>query len=60
MLPAILYLGVLGALYALVYYINHKTPVPKGCEEIIAACGSCTTNICGAHPSQQIKEIKHV
>ncbi|MBN2849932.1 MAG: hypothetical protein JXK92_04680 [Erysipelotrichaceae bacterium] len=57
----VLYLAALGGLYALVYYLNHKTPVPAGCESIRAACDGCAIGSCGNHPSQQeFKEEQHV
>lgn len=46
------YLGILGAFYALVYYLNHKTPVPEGCEDLKASCKGCHDFSCGNHPSQ--------
>lgn len=48
----VFYLGVLGAFYALVYYLNHKTPVPEGCEDLKASCKGCHDFSCGNHPSQ--------
>ena len=58
MLNAIIYLAALGAFYALVYYLNHRTPRPQGCEEIDATCGTCSLGHCGNHPSQQFTEVK--
>ncbi|MFR4218679.1 MAG: hypothetical protein ACLT16_13600 [[Clostridium] innocuum] len=42
----VLYLGALGAVYALVFYFNHKTPLPKGCEDLKAQCKGCHDHSC--------------
>lgn len=51
MIAAVAYLGVLGAVYALFYYLNHKTPLPKGCEHIKAECDGCHDVACCNHPT---------
>lgn len=56
MLKAVLYLAILGGLYALVYYLNHKTPVPEGCEHLKAECEGCHDVSCCNHPVYQQKE----
>lgn len=38
-MAAIFYFAILAAIYAAVYYLNHKTPLPKGCER--AVCKGC-------------------
>ena len=58
-MEAVLYLAALGGFYGLVFFLNHKTPRPEGCEDIEATCSSCSLGHCGNHPSQQIKEIKN-
>lgn len=49
----ILILAGLGAAYALVYYLNHKTPVPEGCEQYQQACQGCQDFACANHPDNQ-------
>ena len=53
MIPAVLLLAGLGAFYALGYVLNHRTPVPKGCEDLKAECEGCHDFSCGNHPSYQ-------
>lgn len=55
MFKAILFGGVLASIYALSYYLNHKTPVPKGCENLKTDCDGCTISSCGNHPTHEIK-----
>jgi len=43
----------LGALLAFAYYLNQKTPVPEGCENIEAACEGCKVSICSRNPSHR-------
>lgn len=50
-MKALLLLAGLGALYGCLYYFNHKTPVPKGCEDLKAGCQGCKDFSCGNHPS---------
>lgn len=49
----LVYLGALGAVYALVYHLNHKTPLPKGCEHLKAECKGCSDHSCCNHPGQK-------
>ena len=51
MIYAIVLFAVMGGFYALLYYLNHKTPVPKGCEDAKAQCAGCRVTSCGNHPS---------
>ncbi len=53
MAAAIIFIGGLAGLYAVSYYLNHKTPVPKGCENLKAECDGCKISSCGNHPNQQ-------
>ena len=48
----VVYLALLGGIYALCYVLNHRTPVPKGCENLKASCEGCHDFACGNHPSQ--------
>lgn len=52
---AIVVLAGLGAFYALAYFLNQSTPLPEGCEEIEAACSSCSSGTCSVKP-KNIKE----
>ncbi len=52
-MEAILFLATMGGLYAGLYYLNQKTPVPPGCENESVICGGCTITSCGKHPSLQ-------
>lgn len=52
-LIAFIYTGILGAIFALVYTMNRKTPVPEGCENLKAECGGCHDISCGNHPSHE-------
>ncbi|MEG0094549.1 MAG: hypothetical protein RSF69_02995 [Erysipelotrichaceae bacterium] len=54
MLAAVLLFACLGGVYGLLYYLNHKTPVPPGCEHIKAECKGCHDTACGNHPSNNI------
>ncbi|WP_202615296.1 hypothetical protein [Traorella massiliensis] len=51
-MTGIIILVVLAAGYGCFYYLNHKTPVPKGCENLKQACHGCKDFSCGNHPSQ--------
>lgn len=46
----VLYLAIGGGIYAFVYHLNHKTPLPKGCENIKADCKGCHDTSCCNHP----------
>lgn len=56
MLPAILILVGMVVVYGIAYYFNHKTPVPKGCENLKQSCQGCKDFSCGNHPDHEIKE----
>lgn len=56
MLAAVLFAGGLAAMYAAVYYLNHKTPVPEGCEDLKAECDGCKISSCGNHPTHNERE----
>jgi len=52
-MEGVLYLAALGGVYGLLYYLNHKTPVPAGCEDLKADCEGCNIHSCGNHPTKQ-------
>lgn len=43
----------LGGILALSYYMNMKTPVPEGCENMQAACEGCAITHCYKNPTHQ-------
>ncbi len=53
---AIFYAMIIAGIYAIFYYFNHKTPLPKGCENLNAECDGCKINLCELHPNNRIKE----
>ena len=53
---AILLGAILAGVYALSYYLNHKTPVPKGCENLEHECEGCHIVSCAKHSSHRIVE----
>ncbi|NLC97159.1 MAG: hypothetical protein GX675_06285 [Erysipelotrichaceae bacterium] len=59
LITAILYAMVIAAVYAIFYYLNHKTPLPKGCENLKVECEGCKISSCELHPSHNIKEEVH-
>lgn len=63
-LYAVLFFAVMGGLYAALYYWNHKTPVPQGCENLTVDCDGCKVTSCGLHPVHKLdnderRENKH-
>jgi hypothetical protein len=52
-MEALIFVAILGAFYAGVYLLNHKTPVPAGCEDLTASCNGCSISSCGLHPTQK-------
>ncbi|MFV0479647.1 MAG: hypothetical protein ACK5LZ_03635 [Anaerorhabdus sp.] len=50
---ALLFILGLAGFYAVAYYLNHKTPVPEGCENLKAECDGCHISSCGNHPTHQ-------
>ncbi len=55
-MKVVIYIAILGAIYAFFYVLNHKTKVPEGCENIKATCKGCTMTSCGNHPSHDESE----
>ncbi len=58
-ISAILYAMVIASVYAVFYYLNHKTPVPKGCEHLKVDCEGCKIASCEMHPTHDIREVNH-
>lgn len=45
-------------LYILLYYLNKKTPVPKGCEnvkDLESKCSSCSNTTCAFKKKEESK-----
>lgn len=53
---AILYIAAFGAIYALLYVLNHRTKVPEGCEDIQSSCKGCGITSCSNHPTHYANE----
>ncbi|RRC91497.1 hypothetical protein EII25_06215 [Erysipelotrichaceae bacterium OH741_COT-311] len=53
---AIVFVGILAMFYALGYYLNHKTPLPKECQDLKLECEGCNITSCEVHPVHDIKE----
>lgn len=50
---------VLVILFVISYILNKKTPVPKGCENLLIdeeKCSSCTNELCKLRPKNSLKE----
>ncbi len=58
-LYGMIFIIVLGTIYVLGYYFNHKTPTPKGCEGLTSACEGCHVTSCDNNPATRYKEIKN-
>ena len=41
---------VMSGFYCIGYYFNHKTPKPKGCENLKESCDGCKITSCMNHP----------
>lgn len=53
-----LFVAGLAAMYGVVYYLNHKTPAPEGCEDLKAECDGCKISSCGNHPNHNERKDK--
>ncbi len=49
-LYAILFFGLLVAIYIILYLMNKKTPKPEGCEDLHADCDGCKDFGCTNNP----------
>lgn len=52
-MEALAFVAALGTFYAGVYFLNHKTPVPKGCEDLTESCHGCAITSCALSPAQR-------
>lgn len=50
---AVGFFALLGGIYAAAYYMNHKTPKPKGCENLKPECRGCHDKNCMNNPHYQ-------
>ena len=53
---ALLFLAAMGGIYAWLYTMNHRTPVPKGCENLKAECEGCRITSCENHPVHDLSK----
>ena len=44
-MPVVLF-AILACLFGITYYLNNKTPVPKGCENLKEDCKGCNIKTC--------------
>jgi len=60
-ITALIYLLLLVGSYFVLYYFNHRTPAPKGMEDLKADCEGCHVSDCGNHPSHNYTKemMKH-
>lgn len=49
-MSAVIYISILAGVYGVFYYFNHKTPKPKGCENLKTECDGCKITSCMSHP----------
>lgn len=49
-LLAILFFGAMVAVYIILFLLNRKTPLPKGCENLKAHCDACHDIHCINNP----------
>ena len=47
---AVIFFMVMSGFYCIGYYYNHKTPKPKGCENLKESCNGCKITSCMNHP----------
>ena len=50
---AILFFGLLVAIYIILYLMNKKTPLPEGCENLKAECERCKDYACTNNPAHR-------
>lgn len=53
---AVVFFAVLAGIYCIGYYLNHKTPKPKGCENLKAECDGCKITSCMNNPIHDYKK----
>lgn len=53
-MPNIIYglliLAAMVAVFIFVFLLNKNTPLPEGCEHLVAECNSCSQHSCTHHP----------
>ncbi len=57
-MEALLLIAILAGVYAGLYVLNHKTPIPKGCEDLTVSCGGCRLTSCERHPTHLMEGSK--
>lgn len=53
MFAGIIFFACLAGLYALLYHLNHNTPLPEGCENLKAECKGCHDTACMNNPAHE-------
>lgn len=49
----LLVIAAFAGLYALLYYLNKRTPVPEGCENLTTDCDGCKMVECEHHSNMK-------
>ncbi|MDD2434246.1 MAG: hypothetical protein PHY11_04710 [Bacilli bacterium] len=55
LLAGILVIGGLIILFIVAYILNHRTPKPKGCENLKPDCGACHIENCAIRKKDEEK-----
>jgi len=58
-LMAIIYFAIIVGVYFVLYYFNHRTPAPKGMEDLKASCQGCHVTDCGNNPIHEYSKEKY-
>ena len=53
---AILFFALLVTIYNVLYLMNKKTPLPKGCENLKADCEGCKDYACTNNPAHNSRK----
>lgn len=53
---AILFFALLVTIYIVLYLMNKKTPLPKGCENLKADCEGCKDYACTNNPTHNSRK----
>lgn len=53
---AILFFALLVTIYIVLYLMNKKTPLPKGCENLKADCEGCKDYACTNNPAHNSRK----
>lgn len=53
---AILFFALLVTIYIVLYFMNKKTPLPEGCENLKADCEGCKDYACTNNPAHNSRK----